>query len=410
MPTQDQLSDYAEVAIGVGLGLGPDDRLVINSPIDARDFTRLLVDVAYRKGAGNVDVIWTDEEVTRSRFASGPPAASEAITGFGHLLNATTESGDYLLYILAEDPDLLADQDPEKVARFRKLNSEFTKPLRDSTGSNKQNWAIVSVPTPSWARSVFPDRAEEDGMETLWQAILRTCRVDQPDPVEAWRAHVEHLAARAAFLTGRGYDSLRYSGPGTDLVVGLPARHQWVGGQTTSQAGVGFVPNLPTEEVFTSPDRERAEGTIAATKPLSLFGSLVEDFSFSVVGGRVVEARAGRGQAVLDQLLHVDEGSVRFGEVALVPESSVVAREGLIWRNMLFDENDACHIALGKGFPLALDGGTDMGQEELQSRGINESSVHVDFVVGSGDLNVYGDLGDGSEEMILERGEWAFGL
>ncbi len=408
MPTAEQLNKYAEVALSVGLGLTEGDRLVVTSPIDARDFTRQVAEAAYRAGASNVDVMWTDDEVTKARFSHGSEDAAGAISGYSRLANSTVETGDCLLYVLAEDPDLLAGQDQADVARFRKVNSEFIKPLRESTQSGRKRWAIVSAPTPQWASAVFSDVDEHEAVDLLWEAILRACRADVEDPVGAWERHVEHLAARSEYLSQKSFASLRYEGPGTDLVVGLPEGHRWVGGRTIGAEGIGFVPNLPTEEVFTTPDRLRAEGSVASTKPLNLFGSLVEELALSVSDGRVVQATAAKGQETIDQLLAIDEGSVRFGETALVPQSSSVAREGLIWQNMLYDENDACHIALGNGFPMALDGGVDMTEAELIDHGVNQSSVHVDFVVGSPDLNVYGVRPDGGEEALLAGGEWAF--
>ena len=408
MPNKDDLKKYADVAVKVGLGLTTGDRLVILSNTEVLEFTRTLVSSAYEAGAVNVDVIWADDVITRARFESGPEGSAEAITGFGHLLNASVDGGDYLLQVKADNPDLMADLDPKQVAAFQRVNAEFIEPFRRATSSQKKNWAIIAAPSPVWAKAVFPDKSDEAAVDALWEAILRTCRIDQDDPVDAWQDHIRHLAARSAYLNEKSYDRLHYSGPGTDLTVGLPDGHVWVGGQTTSAAGVGFVPNLPTEEVFTSPHRMRAEGIVSSTKPLSLFGSLVEGFSFEMAEGQVVSLSASRGQEILESALDIDEGAVRFGEVALVPQSSAVAVEGLIWQNMLFDENDACHIALGKGFPVAIDGGPDMELEALVDAGINDSAIHVDFVVGSGELDIFGIGGDGSEEAILNKGEWAF--
>ena len=408
MPTNDDLKKYADVAIHVGVGLGKGDRLIISSPIAAADFTRLLVEVAYTAGASNVDVIWADDEVTKARFSHGTKEASESISGFSHLLNASVDGGDAMLQIKADDPNLLGSQDPEKVAGFQRVNSESVKRFRESMASLAKNWSVAAVPTPVWAKAVFPDLAESEAVEALWEAVLRTCRIDQPDPVAGWREHLAHLAARSDYLNRKAYDALRYYGPGTDLTLGLPRGHVWVGGGGSNPSGSSFVPNLPTEEVFTAPHRLRGEGTVTATKPLSLFGSLVEDFSFEVAGGKVVMATAGTGQEILDKVLQADESAVRFGEAALVPQSSAVAKEGLVWRNMLFDENDACHIALGTAYSISIQDGPEMSPDERQERGLNESSIHVDFVIGSNQLDIYGVGVDGSEELVLAKGEWAF--
>lgn len=408
MPTAEELSRYADVALKVGLGLAPGDRLVVSSSIDARDFTELIVETAYANGALNVDVIWADDAVTRARYTHGSAEAAGGVSGYGHLLNAMVEGGDHFLQVKADDPDLLADQDPELVSRHQKANSDFIEPFNESRASLRTNWTILAAPTAPWARSIFPDLSEVEAVDRLWGAILRTCRIDETDPVAAWEEHIRHLAARSSYLNGKGFDSLRYDGPGTALQLGLPAGHRWLGGQVMNRKGVGYVPNLPTEEVFTSPDRLRGEGTVTATKPLSLFGTLVEGFGFEVAGGRIVGAHAKRGEGILEKALDLDDGSARFGEASLVPQSSRVAREDLIWQNMLFDENDACHIAFGRGFSLAVEGGTDLGRGELTARGINDSSIHVDFVVGSSELDIYGVAEDGKEELILAGGEWAF--
>ncbi len=243
--------------------------------------------------------------------------------------------------------------------------------------------------------------------ERLWEAILRACRADTPDPVAAWRDHSAELVARRTHLTSRDYVGLRYDGPGTDLRVGLPDGVRWNGGEAGID-GRTFIPNLPTEEVFTVPHRMQVEGRIRATKPLSYFGTLIEGFAFEVAQGEVVAATAESGQETLDRILGTDEGSVRFGEMAMVPQSSAVAAEQLVWNNMLFDENDACHIALGMSYPSCVDGADAMDPDERLAAGLNHSAIHVDFVVGSSDLDVRGVRDDGSEEPIITGGEWGF--
>jgi aminopeptidase len=407
MPDAQLLQKYAQVAIEVGVGLGPGDRLLITSPISAAPFTRLLASTAYEKGAVNVDVIWTDEDVTRSRFSDGPSEAAEAITGASYLLNNTLTTGDYLLSVRADDPNLLAGQDPERVANHQRVNSDFTRPAREAISTLTKNWSIVAAPTPVWARAVFPYLDDERAVEAMWDAVFRVCRVYQPDPVGAWEEHLAEIENRSAYLNGRRFDALRYRGPGSDLVLGLPDGHVWLGGQVKGPGG-GFVPNIPTEEVFTAPDLRRAEGRIRATKPLSLFGTLVEELAFEMSEGMVVAATASTGQDMIDRILERDDSTKRFGEAALVPQSSNVAREGLIWQNTLYDENDACHIALGTAYPVCIEGGAAMSVEERRERGLNSSSVHIDFVVGSTELDIFGVDSEGVEEPILVAGEWAF--
>lgn len=404
MPSTELLSKYAEVAIRVGVGLETGQRLLITSSVEVVEFTRHLVDAAYRAGATNVDVMWSDDHISRSRFEHGPPAAAEVVTTSARAAMAAFEAGDQFLYVSANDPDALAGVDPSLIAGFQRTNQAAVEPLTRARGSLQRQWSVVAAPNPAWATSVFPDVEQTEAIERLWSAIFRACRVDQDDPVAAWRAHVSELDARSRYLTSRSYVSLRYEGPGTDLSLGLPERTIWIGGN----AGSSFVPNIPTEEVFCGPHRLKGDGVVTSTKPLSLFGNLVEDFSFRVAEGRIVEATASKGQAVLDQLLTTDDGSVRFGECAMVPMSSAVAAEGLVWNNTLYDENDGCHIAVGRAYPINIEGGPKMTVDELAEAGLNMSSTHVDFVVGSAQLNVYGVTDDGTQEPIISNGEWGF--
>lgn len=404
MPSSDLLSKYAEVAVRVGVGLESGQRLLISSSVDVVEFTRHLVDAAYRAGASNVDVMWSDDHISRSRFEHGPPEAAGVVTTGSRAAMAAFEAGDQFLYVSANDPDALAGIDPARIAGFQRTNRAAVEPLTRAQGTLQRQWSVVAAPNPAWATSVFGDTDEKEAIERLWSAIFRACRVDQDDPVAAWHAHVSDLNARSRYLTSRSYTALRYEGPGTDLTLGLPEGTIWRGGS----AGGSFVPNIPTEEVFCGPHRMKGDGVVTATKPLSLFGNLIEDFRFQVADGRIVEATAAKGQEVLDQLLATDEGSVRFGECAMVPMSSAVAAEGLVWNNTLYDENDGCHIAVGRAYPINIQGGPEMTVDELTGAGLNMSTTHVDFVVGSAQLNVYGITPDGSEEPIVSNGEWGF--
>jgi len=302
----------------------------------------------------------------------------------------------------------MAGIDPDLVGRSFKANNDvwFAAFARHLEG--EVPWTVVSAPVPGWTASVFPDSDLAEATENMWAAIFRACRTDQADPVEAWTAHLDDLVARRRHLTDRHYVSLRYQGPGTDLEVGLPDRLVWQGGGTRTPSGRRFCPNIPTEEVFTSPHLSRASGRVAATKPLSYFGSLITDFWFELVEGEVVGSGAASGLEVLTRVLATDEGSRRFGEVAMVPQSGAVATEELIWKNALYDENDACHIALGRSFPNAIEGGLDLTEDQRIGAGLNQSAVHVDFVVGSPEVSVYGVTADGTDEPIISNGEWGF--
>jgi aminopeptidase len=404
MPSSELLAKYADVAIRIGVGLEPGDRLLVHSSVDALEFTRTVVEQAYAAGALNVDVIWSDDGVSRARFEKGGEDSANVVTSINLGRMAAFEAGDKMLYIFANDPNAMAGLDPKAMAQFQRTNMEALEPLSQAQGTLSRAWSVVAAPNPYWAQRVFPDASVDEAIELLWGAIFRACRADQDDPVAAWRTHAADLYDRGKYLTSRGYVGLRYEGPGTDLRLGLPDGAVWMGGN----AGSSFVPNLPTEEVFAAPHRMVGEGVVAATKPLSLFGSIVDDFSFEVSEGKIVKATAGVGQDVLDQLLATDDGSVRFGETAMVPMSSAVAKEGLVWSNTLYDENDGCHIAIGRAYPISLAEGVEMSPDELTSAGLNQSSTHVDFVVGSSELNVHGLRDDGSEEPIITGGEWGF--
>ena len=405
MTHEHDLERYAEVLVKVGLRTEPGDRLLIKAGLDAAPLVRLVTAHAYRAGAINVDVIWLDEAVKRSRFVDGPDAALDELPLDVVVQSKADERSDSFLYILTEDPDLLADVDPGHVARFQQNFSKALAGVSESMAALRTIWCIVAGPSPAWATNVFPDADVDEAVSLLWEAVFRTCRIDQPDPVAAWNEHLAGLTARCDFLNGRSYDRLRYEGPGTDLVVGLPEGHIWAGGPEGLRSSV---PNLPTEEVFTAPHRERADGVIRATKPLSFLGTSIDDFEFQFEDGAVVSVRAGQGQAALDKLVEMDEGASRLGEVALVPQSSLVASQRLIWHNTLFDENDASHIAVGRAYPICIEGGREMALDDLTAAGLNHSNIHVDFVVGSDELNVYGVTKDGAEEPLLVAGEWAF--
>ena len=408
MPPEEQLTNYADVAIRIGMNLSPGDRVLIDSYVEAAEFTRLLVERAYEAGAANVGVLWADDAVSRARFSHGSPEAARSISSHSEFFKRAIEVGDHYLRVLAPDPDAFAGQDPARVGESQQRNSQFLEPSMRPIVEMERPWTVIAAPTRAWAVTVFPDMTPDDAVESLWTAILRACRADQAEPIVAWEEHLDEIGRRAAVLNGHRFTGLRYEAPGTDLHLGLMEGTVWMAGRTATPAGRPFLPNIPTEEVFTSPHRLRSEGTVTATKPLSLFGNLVEGFSFRLENGAIVEAQAEKGQEMLDQLLSTDAGSVYFGEAAMVAGSSAVAAEGLVWNNMLYDENDGCHIAVGRAYPTCLKGGTAMSAEEQLEAGLNQSSVHVDFVLGSDELSVFGVLDSDSEIPILSAGEWAF--
>jgi aminopeptidase len=282
-------------------------------------------------------------------------------------------------------------------------------PTLEYVERNATNWTVIAASVPSWAAKVFPDLSPEAGQAMLWEAIFEVCRLRQADPVAAWKAHTKGLIARCEYLSQKGYTALKFTGPGTDLTLGLPEGHVWTGGSDTTTTGITFTPNLPTEEVFTLPHRDRGEGVVSASRPLNYMGSLIEDFALTFAEGRVVKAVAAKGEPILHKLLDTDDGAGRLGEVALVPHSSPIAQAGTLFYESLFDENAASHVALGSAYKFNLAGGGAMGDDEFAGAGGNQSLVHVDLMIGSGEMDVDGIGGDGTAEPVMRGGEWAFG-
>jgi aminopeptidase len=312
-----------------------------------------------------------------------------------------------VLSIYANDPDLLKNEPPDAVGALQQATSRAMMPFRELLSRNRTNWAVIAAAGSGWAAKVFPARRPEEQVARLWDEITRMCRLDADDPVAAWRRHIDALSARAELLNERRYDALRYQGPGTDLTIGLPPAHVWVSGCTVSRSGIQFTANLPTEEVFTMPHKDRAQGVVRSSKPLSYGGTLIEDFMVRFDGGRVVEVKAARGEAVLRQLVETDAGAARLGEIALVPQSSPISQSGRLFYNTLFDENAATHVALGAAYKFTMRGGESMDEESFARAGGNRSVVHVDFMIGSAELDIDGVLADGTAEPLMRAGEWA---
>lgn len=403
------LDSYAELAVKVGVGLKPGQRLLIRASIEAIDLTRRVVDHAYRAGALLVDVLYDDEQISLTRYQQAPEASFDEIsTWAADAMIKGTERGDAILSIRASDPSLLKDQDPERVAKVQKNASKYSLPVSRRISSKEVNWSIVAVPSVAWATKVFPDLGEEEAVAALWESIFRICRVDQDDPVAAWREHITVLKARREALDAKQYRSLRYRAPGTELELGLPDNHRWMGGESRTRDEALFVANIPTEEVFTLPHRERAEGLVSSSKPLAYAGTLIEDFSLRFEGGRVVEVKAAKGEEALRKLVETDEGSARLGEVALVPHGSPISQSGLLFLNTLYDENASSHLAVGRAYRICLEGGADLSDEKFTAAGGNDSLAHVDFMIGSELMDVDGVLDDGRVEPVMRKGEWAF--
>ena len=409
------LQKYAEVIVKVGLNLQKGQRLIITNsrvrgvPLVAAPLVREVTRAAYQAGARYVDVIWGDEELLRIRLQN---ASRESLVEYPTWQIAAQmdmiEHRDALLTILADNPDAMSGLDPESVAFLQKTHLENYKSVGTAVSRDAVNWCLVAASSPAWAAKVFPKLESEKAEKKLWKAIFETTRVDQDDPIKAWKKHIKNLAARANYLQAKQYTALHYKAPGTDLTLGLPRGHRWVSAQMPAENGVEFTANLPTEEVFTMPDRLRADGTVNATIPLSYSGSLIEGFSITFENGRVTKVNAKKNESTLKKLIETDEGASHLGEVALVPASSPVAKRGHLFYNALFDENASCHIAIGRAYRFTLTGGEELTDEEFSAAGGNNSLTHVDFMIGSSKMDIDGIKEDGSREPVMRKGEWAF--
>ncbi len=410
----EQLRTYAELIVKVGLNLQAGQRLLIVGPLanggvalDAASLVRSVAAAAYRAGAPLVEAIWGDAPLLSVRFNEAPRTAfGEYSAWLPNALMAHVDAGHAVLSIYANDPDQLKDQPSDLVGAVQLATARHVSGFRERISRNGTNWCVVAAAEAAWAAKVFPQAPQAQQMRELWSAIGRLCRLDCPDPIAAWEAHLAALAARRDRLNRKQYSALKYSAPGTAITIGLPAGHVWVSGRSTSRGGIPFAPNLPTEEVFTMPHKDRVEGHVRSTKPLSYGGTLIEDFSVTFQAGRVVRHEARRGDVMLRQLIETDEGAARLGEIALVPHSSPVSQSGVLFYNTLFDENAASHVALGTAYKFTLDGGDAMDDETFARAGGNRSATHVDFMIGSGELDVDGVLPDGRSEPLMRAGEW----
>jgi len=402
-----RLDKLAEVAIKVGLNLQPGQDLFLTAPVVAMPLVRRIAAQAYAAGCGVIVPLYADEEVTLARYRYGQDASFDRAPGWlyegvGKAFSANTAR----LAVHGDDPMLLSGEDPAKVARANKALSLAYQPALEKIAGFDINWTIVSYPNPSWAKRMFPDADPAVAEARLADAIFAASRVDLDDPIAAWAAHNAALATRTKWLNGQRFASLHFTGPGTDLVVGLADGHEWQGGASTAKNGVVCNANIPTEEVFTTPHARRIEGRVRSTKPLSYQGTLIENIEVRFEAGRIVEATATRGAEVLGKMLDTDEGSRRLGEVALVPHSSPISKSGLLFYNTLFDENAACHIALGQCYAKCFLDGATLTPEQIAAQGGNKSLIHIDWMIGSGEIDIDGVKPDGTRVPVFRKGEW----
>ena len=401
--------DLADLAVRAGVNLQKGQRLLLTCPVECADFARLCVKAAYDAGCSEVLMRWSDDSIKRMKYLYAADEVFDRIDPWdADRLNGLSEEGAAFLTIHSEDPESLSDVDADRIKRSQISSRKALRTYRSKTMGSECQWCVISVPTKAWACAVFPELSEEAAVERLWKEILAACRVDGGDAIKNWKEHSEELHRHADMLNGYDLKTLRYrNSAGTDVTLDLPEGHFWGGGAEKSTSGVLFSPNIPTEEIFTLPDRNSVNGTLVATKPLSLDGTLVEGFSFRVEKGKIVEVHADRGEDTLRNAISVDEGASYFGEVALVPHDSPISVSGVLFLNTLFDENASCHFAFGEAYPC-IRGAENMSREELRERGANSSLTHVDFMIGSPDLEITGITRDGREVAVFRNGNFAF--
>ena len=411
------LEKYVDVILQVGLNLQSGQKLLIGAPTSYNDgvplesapLVKLIVKKAYQMGAKLVEVMWGDDDLRLLRFQNAPQDSFSEYPKWR--LDAEYEickDGNADLAILGTNPDLLKEQDPELISEFQNAYYKYNQPVSGLIAKSVMNWLVISASVKGWADKLFPNIPSTERVMLLWKHIFDICRISTEDPIKEWEDHLSNLSRRSEYLNKKSYTALRLTAPGTDLKVGLPKNHSWLGGAEVAANGINFVANIPTEEIFTSPDRFKTEGIVTATKPLFFGGILIEDMVLKFSEGKIIEATAKAGHELLLKTLKIDEGAQYLGEIALVPHSSPISQSGLLFYNTLIDENASNHIALGRAYRTCIKDGEKMTDDEFLKAGGNISLIHVDFMIGSGEMNVDGILEDGSSEAIMRNGEFVF--
>ena len=405
---EEKLQKYAELIVKVGVNVQPGQEVVLYINVDQQQLAHLIVKEAYKAGAGKVMIKWSDTFAQREFLEHASDEFLENVPEFAK------EEAQYIadhrccrISVMSEDPGAFGGIDQKRVAAYQSANGKALMPVRQATQNNDLSWTVVAAASPAWAERVFPDLKGEAAVDRLWEEIFKTTRIDREDPIQAWKDHDTKLHEKEDWLNKEQFSALHYTSPRTDLTIGLPENHVWEGGGSKNAAGIEFMANMPTEECFTAPDNRRIDGYVTSTKPLSYAGNILENMKFTFKDGKVVEATAEKGQAVLNHLLETDEGVRSLGEVSLVPDPSPISQSGITFFNTLFDENASDHLALGAAYPFNVQGGTKMSKDQLKAKGINFSQAHVDFMVGSADMNIDGIKKDGTIVPVFRNGDWA---
>lgn len=406
---EQQLSRYAELAVNVGVNIQPNQYLYISASTDAIEFVRVITEKAYDAGARHVFVDWVDDIVSRLRYEKAPADSFSEFPEWKVMeREQLAEKGAAFMSIISQSPDLLKGIDASRIADFQKAAGQALDKYRQYVQSDKISWTVIASPSEAWAAKVFPDLPAGDQVAALWDAIFKAVRADQDNPVQSWVEHDNNLHAKVDYLNNKRFRKLHYTAPGTDLTVELPEGHLWCGAGSVNEKGHTFMANMPTEEVFTVPLKTGVNGYVSSTKPLSYGGNIIDNFKITFKDGRVTDVTAEQGEEVLKRLIDTDEGAKHLGEVALVPHASPISQSGLLFYNTLFDENASNHFALGSAYAFCIEGGKKMSREELIQHGLNQSITHVDFMVGSEEMDIDGVFDDGSTEPVFRSGNWGF--
>ncbi|MBQ6867034.1 MAG: aminopeptidase [Clostridia bacterium] len=408
---EDKLKEYAELLVRVGVNVQKGQDLVITSQVDQASFARLCVQAAYEAGARAVDMAWSDDAIARMTYLNADESVFDVIPEYRIRFNTDyAEGGACFLHLVSSDPENLKGVDPSRLERAHRAYGKYMRRYRELGMASAFPWSIGALASPAWAKRVFPDLPEAEAVAALWEKIFMAVRITgDGTAVEKWRQHQENLQRHVDILNGYAFDRLHYyNALGSDFTVGLCKGHIWCAGGEKTPKGQFFMPNMPTEEIFTAPDRNRCDGVICAALPLSKDGNVIRDIRFVVKEGKIVEATASANEELLRKSIAVDEGASRFGEVALVPYDSPISNSKTLFYNTLFDENAACHLAFGEAYPTTVEGALDMSEEERLSAGLNKSITHVDFMVGTADLSIDGYTADGRCVPVFRDGNFVF--
>lgn len=406
---EQKLSNYAELAVKVGVNIQKNQFLYITAAVDNMDFVRLVTKKAYEAGARQVFVDLVDDELTRLRYELAPDDSFDFFPEWKKLeRESLAEQNCAFMSIVSQSPDLLKGIDGTRIAAAQKAAAQALYKYREYAQSDKISWTVIAAPSQAWAAKVFPELPVNEQVAALWEAIFKATRADLQAPIDAWVTHNDTLHEKVEYLNDKKYAKLHYKAPGTDLTVALPDGHLWCGAGSVNVNGTEFMANMPTEEVFTTPHRDGVDGYVSSSKPLSYGGNIIDNFKLTFENGRIVDVTAEQGEDILKSLVETDEGSHYLGEVALVPHESPISASGLLFYNTLFDENASNHFAIGSAYAFCLKGGKEMTQDELAAHGLNRSLTHVDFMVGSAQMDIDGITVDGQVEPIFRAGNWAF--